>query len=31
MMDLVFVLVIVAIYAVTHGLIVAFSRLGRIE
>lgn len=31
MMDLIFVGVIVAIYAVTHGMVVAFSRLGRIE
>jgi hypothetical protein len=31
MMDLIFVGVIVAIYAVTHGMIVAFARLGRIE
>jgi hypothetical protein len=31
MMDLVFVLVIVAIYAVTQGMVVAFARLGRIE
>lgn len=31
MMDLVFVGVIVAIYAVTHGMIVALARLGRIE
>lgn len=31
MMDLIFVGVIVAIYAVTHGMVVALSRLGRIE
>lgn len=31
MMDLIFVLVIVAIYAVTHGMIVALARLGRFE
>lgn len=31
MMDLIFVGVIVAIYAVSHAMIVAFSRLGRIE
>jgi len=31
MMDLVFVLVIAAIYAVTHGMVVAFARLGKIE
>jgi hypothetical protein len=31
MMDLIFVGVIVAIYAVTHGMIVALARLGRIE
>ena len=31
MMDLVFVLVIAAIYAITHGMVVAFARLGKIE
>ena len=31
MMDLFFVGVIVAIYAVTHGMVVALARLGRNE
>jgi hypothetical protein len=31
MMDLMFVGLLVAIYAVTHGMIVALARLGRIE
>jgi len=31
MMDLLFILVIAAIYAVTQGIVVAFARLGRIE
>ena len=31
MLDLVFVGVIVALYAVTHGMIVGLARLGRIE
>jgi hypothetical protein len=30
-MDLIFIAVIVAIYALTHGLVVALARLGRIE
>lgn len=31
MMDLVFVLIIAAVYAVTQGIVVALARLGRIE
>ena len=31
MMDLAFILVIVAIYALTQGVVVAFARLGGIE
>lgn len=31
MMDLIFMTLIAAAYAVTHGLVVALARLGKIE
>lgn len=31
MMDLLFVGLILAVYAVTHATVIAFARLGRIE